>query len=173
VHTSRAAAFFLLCITLAESIRKNALVWHAVCTATGVEQPMNETIDLAKTSRVEISGWTSDNQFFVEKAEMMENDDGEQRLLLRRDLPNGALIFVRWQITQDASGAAPRAYKIENLRHVAAIESWEVRLQPIIRRRVAPAVSGRPTGVPVKESYGELESNDAIRASNALEDIFP
>ena len=136
---------------------------------------MNEITDGFKNSRVEISGWTSENQFFVEKAEMLETDDGERRMLLRRDLPDGALIFVRWPVTESASGAAPHAYKIENLRHVEAMSCWEVRLQTLVRR-ASPRVSrlaGRPLGIVSKGPSARLESKGNLPASNLLEHIFP
>lgn len=73
-----------------------------------------ETLTLAGTHRVEISGWDMDEQFFVEKTEIAWNESSEEmRLKLSRPLRKGTVIFVRHLQVAMMQRAYPLAYAVE------------------------------------------------------------
>lgn len=63
--------------------------------------------------RIEISGWSIDNSFFVERANLVWRADGEKQVHLLHELRDGAMIFVR-SISNDPSNvSAPVAYTVK------------------------------------------------------------
>jgi hypothetical protein len=50
--------------------------------------------DLAIAYRVEVSGWDSHQEFFVERTELQWSEDGKQ-VMLSREVSPGALLFLR------------------------------------------------------------------------------
>lgn len=65
--------------------------------------------------RVEVSGWDHNQQFFVEKAELHWDEDSGKRLLLRRELRNTAVLFVRLLQPTSAEHSTSVAYSAELL----------------------------------------------------------
>ena len=64
---------------------------------------------------IEISGWDTDNCFFVERVNLAWTAEGEKQIHLLRKLSEGAMIFVR-SISFDASSmSVPLAYKIKKV----------------------------------------------------------
>ena len=65
--------------------------------------------------RIEISGWSADNSFFVERANLLWRADGERQVHLLCELREGAMIFVR-SISSDRSNlSVPVAYKVKTV----------------------------------------------------------
>jgi hypothetical protein len=81
----------------------------------------------ASLYHVEVSGWDSSESFFVERAELEWNAEGDKRLMLGHELRAGAILFVRLAqaISPDRSHPVPYATeqiaKTDNAR-------WQFRL---------------------------------------------
>ena len=72
---------------------------------------------VANTYPVEVSGWDSTQDFFVEKSELQWNEENDRRLTLSRPLRPRTMIFVRLLQPVSADLAFPVAYQalpIEN-----------------------------------------------------------
>lgn len=85
------------------------------------------------TYRVEVSGWDSTHSFFVEKADLEWSESGEKLVVLRHELREGTILFVRLlqPISPDRSHPVP--YTAESIR-AANFAKWECRLKQVLPR---------------------------------------
>jgi hypothetical protein len=70
---------------------------------------------LMNSYRVEVSGWDSSHAFFVEKSELIWNEESGKRLTLTRSLLPGTMIFVRLLQTTMPVRSISVAYKAEQV----------------------------------------------------------
>lgn len=76
---------------------------------------MNEREDLSPQYRIEVSGWDSKDQFFVEECAMEWNDSTEKRISLRSPVQGGVVLFVRL-IPPTAGGESfPVVYRVSRV----------------------------------------------------------
>jgi hypothetical protein len=78
--------------------------------------------------RVEVSGWGSDDSFFVEKTELIWSGVSDKKLLLHHVLPKGALIFVRLQAIRTTSSPVPIPYEVSSVEPMDCNGQCELRL---------------------------------------------
>ena len=98
----------------------------------------------ATASRVEVSGWDIDEEFFVENAELHQDLETERRIRLRHPLRKGAVIFVRLLHKSGCERQCPRAYEVDPLA-VDERGLCEYRLNSLrTRSRVRAGASPRP-----------------------------
>ncbi len=77
---------------------------------------------------IEVSGWDSFENFFVEKTELDWSEEGGKKVHLRHPMRDGALIFVRL-IHPTASGHSfPVAYQIVKSGPAAVAGRWQFHL---------------------------------------------
>lgn len=62
--------------------------------------------------RVEVSGWDSSETFFVEKTALTWSQNGEKHIILKSDLREGCVIFVRLLQTTPMVSNIPIAYQV-------------------------------------------------------------
>ena len=62
--------------------------------------------------RVEVSGWDSSENFFVEKTALTWTQNGEKQLTLKSDLREGCVIFVRLLQSTSMVNNIPVAYQV-------------------------------------------------------------
>ena len=67
------------------------------------------------TYRVEVSGWDSQQNFFVTKAELQWYDDNGKQIVLSRSVSNRSILFVRLLHATDLDRALPVPYEAELL----------------------------------------------------------
>ncbi len=77
---------------------------------------------------VEISGWDQDENFFVEKADLVWSEEDGKKVSLRRRLRDGALVFVRLIAPTTRGHSFPIAYQVQNTSSVDPAGRPEVRL---------------------------------------------
>jgi hypothetical protein len=77
---------------------------------------------------VEVSGWGSDDSFFVEKTDLIWSGTGDKKLLLHHVLSQGALIFVRLQATRSTSSPVPIPYEVSGVEPMDCNGQCELRL---------------------------------------------
>lgn len=85
----------------------------------------------ANTYRVEVSGWDSSETFFVEKTALTWERDAEKQIILKSNLREGCVVFVRL-IQPVLPNTVPVAYQVarvesmseqhEGLRRVALVQ---------------------------------------------------
>jgi hypothetical protein len=63
--------------------------------------------------RVEVSGWDSDRDFFVEKTDLHWDEDSGKRILIGHELSRNALVFVRLLQPVSPERTSPVAYSAE------------------------------------------------------------
>jgi len=80
--------------------------------------------------RVEVSGWDSSQSFFVEKADLEWSDSGEKLVVLRHELREDSILFVRLlqPLSPDRSHPVPYAAEPLGLKDYS---QWEYRLRQI------------------------------------------
>ncbi|GAC1666872.1 MAG: hypothetical protein NVS9B4_22640 [Candidatus Acidiferrum sp.] len=68
-----------------------------------------------RTYRVEVSGWDTEERFFVEKTELEWGEKTGKRVCLKHSLRARAIIFVRLLQATMSNPACPVAYETEAL----------------------------------------------------------
>ena len=107
---------------------------------------MGDTTDFSDNYRIEVSGWDLGDVFFVEKTDLIWTESGEKKLLLRRALPEGAVIFVRLIAPETPYSSVPVAYLVENVQPMNSTGLCEMRillLHPRSKAHVTNRVASR------------------------------
>jgi len=65
------------------------------------------------TYRVEVSGWDSSLEFFVEKSELAWSEENGKQVALAHEVRTGTMIFVRLLRSTFADRTSPVAYRAE------------------------------------------------------------
>ena len=76
---------------------------------------MGNSFNSSGDYRIEISGWGLDNSFFAERTDLLWTADGEKQVQLHRELPEGAIVFVRLLAMEPSSGSIPVAYAVHSV----------------------------------------------------------
>jgi hypothetical protein len=71
----------------------------------------NLNVNGEDTYRVEVSGWDSKENFFVEKAVLEWKPDDKKSMLLRADIRPGCIVFVRLLQPMATAASFPIAYE--------------------------------------------------------------
>jgi hypothetical protein len=81
---------------------------------------------------VEVSGWDLEENFFVEKTELLWSEPAGKHIRLRRDIPQGTLIFLRLLDPFGLQRPSPVAYRAEYFAGDGAgeVEPRSIRLLP-------------------------------------------
>ncbi len=93
---------------------------------------------------VEISGWDTHENFFVEKTQLDWSEQHGKKAYLRRPVREGAVIFVRL-IAPTASGQTlPIAYQAQKLEQTSSGDVWEVSIAQLRPRPGNPISDQEP-----------------------------
>jgi len=95
---------------------------------------LSETLPIASSCRVEVSGWDEDEIFFVEKSEISWDDFAGKHISLKHMLAEGALVFIRTLEPISLQRSFPAAYEAEFIG-CDADGYHEFRLNPVQPRR--------------------------------------
>lgn len=91
---------------------------------------MISSVGLPASYRVEVSGWDTEHNFFVTKADLQWYDDNGKQLVLSLPISNRAILFVRLLHSTDSDRALPVPYQAEILESTAN-GRHKFRLHPI------------------------------------------
>jgi hypothetical protein len=97
-------------------------------TSDGMSNEESNDTNVPSHFRVEVSGWGSDDSFFVEKTDLTWSGSGDKKLLLHHALAEGALIFVRLQASRFASSPIPIPYEVSGVEPMNRNGQCELRL---------------------------------------------
>lgn len=100
---------------------------------TGGIPVLSETLPIASSSQVEVSGWDEDDIFFVEQSELSWDDFAGKHISLKRMLAKGALVFVRTLEPTSPQPYFPIAYETEFIG-CDSQGSHEFRLNQVLPR---------------------------------------
>ncbi|HVN08453.1 MAG TPA: hypothetical protein VMV61_05745 [Patescibacteria group bacterium] len=89
---------------------------------------MNEQ---APVYRVEISGWDVNEEFFVERSALQWDEGEQRRVLIRKRVRRGALVFIRLLQDATASRTYPVAYRAQQVRECEGGSSFELSLSQV------------------------------------------
>jgi hypothetical protein len=70
----------------------------------------------ASASRIEVSGWDKNEDFFVEQSEFAYDDVSGKHITLAHNLPEGSLIFLRLIDSTSSHHSVPVAYHAKFIR---------------------------------------------------------
>jgi hypothetical protein len=79
--------------------------------------------------RVEVSGWDSAQEFFVEKADLEWSEDAGKQVLLTRAIPRGAIVFLRLLQPTGVDRVHPVAYQADPITETEDGQ-YRIRLLP-------------------------------------------
>jgi hypothetical protein len=99
---------------------------------------MTDTLNSPGNYRIELSGWGADNNFFVERTDLLWSQTGEKYVLMRRELPEGAMVFVRLLDSDSKNNSVPVAYQVNQVRAMDCNGQCEMKLLPLRPRTKAP-----------------------------------
>lgn len=71
--------------------------------------------DVAVAYRVEVSGWDSRQDFFVEKTDLQWSADSGKRILLSHAVTQGSLLFLRLLDPTGSDRVHPVPYHVERI----------------------------------------------------------
>ena len=132
---------------------------------------MGDPATLSGNYPIEVSGWGLDDAFFVEKTDLLWAEGGEKKLLLRRGLPDGTIIFVRLLAPETPFGSVPAAYQVESVQPMNSSGLCEMRLsqlhprsRPLHRSEIAsPSAEPSSKACEPKESSIQAELEEVLR----------
>lgn len=79
--------------------------------------------------RVEVSGWDTGENFFVERTLLNWENDGRKEVILRTPLQEGALVFVRLVSEPTGNRTIPMTYQVHKIAKAGANQGAEVELE--------------------------------------------
>jgi hypothetical protein len=82
----------------------------------------------AETHSVEISGWDTDENFFVERAYLQNYADGHKHVSIRSRLRIGSLVFLRISDELSPERSVPVAYEVSKMSEPASNRLADVEL---------------------------------------------
>lgn len=88
---------------------------------------------IANTYQVEISGWDQSHLYFVEKSDLEWEEQSDKHVVLRHELPEGTIIFVRLLQPTVEDRSYPVPYHA-NLVRLMDSGRRQFRLVPVIPR---------------------------------------
>jgi len=94
------------------------------------------------TYQVEISGWDLNDNFFVERTDLLWEQSDRKMVLLRRPVLEGALVFVRLTLSIQYRHSFPIAYHVASVNASADTNFWEVALTKVHPRNSTREVPG-------------------------------
>jgi len=83
---------------------------------------------------IEISGWDSEEQFFVERCELQWNEESGKQVGLRRAVNDNAILLVRLLKGGDPDRSQPVAYEAEGMGRTKT-GMYQFRLNMVAPRR--------------------------------------
>lgn len=120
---------------------------------------MNETENLDGNYRIEVSGWGSDQNFFVEQTELFWDRSGDKKVLLHHSPSEGGIVFIRL-LSQDWMGnTSPVAYQVAAVQSMDCNGHSEVRLRQLHPRTKVSQV-GVLASYAVEDCQGICEPKD-------------
>ena len=100
------------------------------------------TVPAIRCYPVEVSGWDSAQNFFVEKCDLVWREDNGKQIRLLQDLRDNTIVFVRLLQPGQAEHAHPVAYEVQLVEESLG-GGHQFQLKMVVPRlREVPAWSG-------------------------------
>lgn len=80
---------------------------------------MNEQSEAMQRYAVEVSGWDAKEKFFVEATRLEWNDQNHKTVLLKHNVKNGGMVFLRLLDPLKARVKIPVAYRASRIQSLA------------------------------------------------------
>ena len=111
------------------------VVRHWLRTCNSLEPEVQDTmlaltLDSQHAYPVEVSGWDSHENFFVEKTELHWSELAGKHVLLRSEVPTGTVVFLRLLDPLGLHRANPVPYRAERLDEQQDSGPGRLRLVP-------------------------------------------
>jgi hypothetical protein len=120
---------------------------------------MGDTFNYPGNYRIEVSGWGFDDTFFVERADLLWSQGGEQ-VRLHRTLREGTIVFVRHVATDSMSCSMPVPYQVEGVKAMEIGGQYQMRLLQLRPRSKAP-IEGATASYVVEDSISTCEPRES------------
>jgi hypothetical protein len=103
---------------------------------------MTESVNREEHYRIEVSGWGFDNDFFVERADLIWDPSNGKRVLLHHCPPEGGIVFIRLLLQDRMGETLPVAYQVACVQPMDCNGRSEVRLRQMRRRTKVSQMDG-------------------------------
>ncbi len=121
--------------------------------------------------RIEISGWGLDNDFFVERTDLLWIAGGEKQVQLHRALPEGAIVFIRLLASEPSSGSVPVAYQVRDVVPMDCAGRCQMRMaqlrprskESLSRKNASNGSEDSRRVCDVRELEGELHYEEILQ----------
>jgi hypothetical protein len=120
--------------------------------------------------RIEISGWGLDNSFFAERTDLLWTAGDEKQVQLRRELAEGAIVFVRLLSSEPSWNTVPVAYRVWDVLPMDCNGRCEMRLAQLHPR--GKESSGGKNASKQLEDSQRAYSTAETETNVALEEIL-
>jgi hypothetical protein len=116
-------------------------LWQGACSEYGGESVAMTSEGAMATYSVEVSGWDVEARFFVERAELCWDGDGDKFVSLQSPVCNGSLLSVRPILASGTIGPLLMAYQAELVAEHDGGEKKVVEIRLVPHRRTGSANS--------------------------------
>jgi len=132
---------------------------------------MRNSFNSSGDYRIEISGWGLDNSFFAERTELLWTAGDEKQVQLRRELAEGAVVFVRLLSSEPSWNTVPVAYRVRDVLPMDCNGRCRMRLAQLTPRGKESPV-GQNASKDIEDSHSACNRIEA-GTNVALEEILP
>ena len=132
---------------------------------------MRNSFNSSGDYRIEISGWGLDNSFFAERAELLWTAGDEKQVQLRRELAEGAVVFVRLLSSEPSWNTVPVAYRVRDVLPMDCNGRCRMRLDYLLPRGKESS-GGKNASKELEDSQRACNTAEA-EMNVALEEILP
>jgi hypothetical protein len=111
---------------------------------------MGSTIEMRPTCSIEVSGWDSEETFFVEQTCTQGSAGVSERVLLHHPIRSGAVLFLRLILPFESGPSFPVAYQVVEAHKTSNDGLWDLRLTQLRIRptlRMSPESDLKPAAV--------------------------
>ena len=127
---------------------------------------MEKTTKASGNYRIEVSGWSLDSNFFVEKTDLFWDQCVDKKVSLHHIVPEGAIIFVRLLMPEAGGCTLPVAYRAAAVQPMDFKGLCEMRLTQLHPRTRIPHEDKRA-------SYSIEDSASAYEPSESSAELAP
>jgi hypothetical protein len=137
---------------------------------TGERFCMDSEMNLSDAYRIEVSGWSTDGNFFAEQTDLQWSPEGEKKISLHHELYDGAIVFVRLRVPVSISTSIPVAYQVHSVNRVGSNGLREMRLTQV-HPRSRESIGDQIASKLQEESHRNCEATESPKVPE-LEEIL-
>jgi hypothetical protein len=132
---------------------------------------MGKSMNLDGNYHIEVSGWDSDSNFFVEPTELFWDRSGDKRVLLQHAPAEGSIVFIRLLLSVPAGNILPVAYQVAAVHPMDCNGQSEIRLKRLHPHTKVPQTADLASNLleDCKKTYAPKEKSAHVEQEEILQ----